>query len=308
MKHRTANHIPHTALRVLRILTAAMLIVFTVLSVSCANFASRVSADDAGLIQRAVQPYRRDTGESSSAHIPPETEVCAETTADASIGTPLPETTEIETSSDATESIIESLESETSAPVAAKPEEPDDTAESDAAETNTDTSATTETTTVTAVETTAATETTAAETTAAVETTAEVETTSVTKVTETAAATAAAETTAAAAGNSTAKPSTGKVAYLTFDDGPNKKNNASILDTLDEYGVKATFFTVGYLVDAYPQLVADCRERGHAIGCHSYDHDYARIQKEGGLEAEISEWETAINNALGEVPAEKLFR
>ena len=120
--------------------------------------------------------------------------------------------------------------------------------------------------------------------------------------------TAMVETIAAVTTAVTEKPATDKIVYLTFDDGPNKTNTTNILDTLDEYGVKATFFTVGYLVDRYPELVADCAERGHAIGCHSYDHDYARIQKEGELEAEISEWETAISAALGEVPDEKLFR
>ena len=269
MKHRAANHKPCTALRISRILTVAILAIFTVLAVSCANFASRVSAEDAYLTRRTVVPYRRDTGDTSSAYNPTETEVCAETASDDSIYTPLPETTEIEVSSDNTES----LESETAAPATDITEEPDYTAESDAAEPKT------------------------ADISAAADTTADSSTAA-----DTAAGTSTAADTAAA------KPSSGKVAYLTFDDGPNKKNIASILDTLDEYGVKATFFTVGYLVDRYPQLVADCAERGHAIGCHSYDHDYARIQKEGGLEAEISEWETAITAALGEVPAEKLFR
>ena len=259
MKHSTVNHRLRAVLRISRILTAAMLIILTVLTVSCANFASRVSTEDAYLTRRTVVPYRRDTGDTSSAYNPTETEVCAETTSDDSIYTPLPETTEIEVSSDNTES----LESETAAPVTDKAEEPDYTAESDAAEPKT------------------------ADISAAADTAAD---------TSTAADTAA------------AKPSSGKVAYLTFDDGPNKKNIATILDTLDEYGVKATFFTVGYLVDRYPELVADCAERGHAIGCHSYDHDYARIQKESGLEAEISEWEMAITAALGEVPDEKLFR
>lgn len=289
MKHRAANHKPCTALRISRILTVAILAIFTVLAVSCANFASRVSAEDAYLTRRVVVPYRRDTGDTSSAYNPPETEVCAETTSDASAGTPLPETTGIEASSDNNES----LESETAAPVTDKTEEPDYTAVTCSAEPKmADISTTAETTadTSTTEETTADTSTAAditADTSTAAETTADTST--------------AADTTAA-------KPSSGKVAYLTFDDGPNKKNIATILDTLDEYGVKATFFTVGYLVDRYPELVADCAERGHAIGCHSYDHDYARIQKEGGLEAEISEWETAISAALGEVPDEKLFR
>lgn len=299
MKHRAANHKPCTALRISRILTVAILAIFTVLAVSCANFASRVSAEDAYLTRRTIVPYRRDTTETSYAHIPTETEVCAETASDDSIYTPLPETTEIEVSSDNTES----LESETAAPVTDKAEEPDYTAVTCSAEPKTaDISAAADTTadTSTAADTTADTST-AADTAAGTSTAADTAADSSTAVDTTADSSTAADTAAA-------KPSSGKVAYLTFDDGPNKKNIATILDTLDEYGVKATFFTVGYLVDAYPQLVADCRERGHAIGCHSYDHDYARIQKEGGLEAEISEWETAITAALGEVPDEKLFR
>ena len=289
MKHRAANHKPCTALRISRILTVAILAIFTVLAVSCANFASRVSAEDAYLTRRTVVPYRRDTTETSSAHIPTETEVCAETASDDSIYTPLPETTEIEVSSDNTES----LESETAAPVTDITEEPDYTAVTCSAEPKTaDISAPADTTADTS---------TAADITADTSTAADI-----TAGTSTAADTTADSSTAA--DTAAAKPSSGKVAYLTFDDGPNKKNIATILDTLDEYGVKATFFTVGYLVDRYPELVADCAERGHAIGCHSYDHDYARIQKEGGLEAEISEWETAITAALGEVPDEKLFR
>lgn len=206
MKHRAANHKPCTALRISRILTVAILAIFTVLAVSCANFASRVSAEDAYLTRRTVVPYRRDTTETSSAHIPTETEVCAETASDDSIYTPLPETTEIEVSSDNTES----LESETAAPVTDKAEEPDYTAVTCSAEPKTADISTTA-------------ETTADSSTAA----------------DTAAGTSTAADTAAA------KPSSGKVAYLTFDDGPNKKNIATILDTLDEYGVKATFFTVG---------------------------------------------------------------
>lgn len=65
----------------------------------------------------------------------------------------------------------------------------------------------------------------------------------------------------------------GKV-YLTFDDGPSK-NTWRILDTLDKYGVKATFFVIfhGNQDDAYKAIV----ERGHAIALHSYSHSYSEI-------------------------------
>ena len=64
--------------------------------------------------------------------------------------------------------------------------------------------------------------------------------------------------------------------YLTFDDGPSENSNA-ILDILDDYNVKATFFVVGKDVeeygDAYKRIVDD----GHTIGMHSYSHNYSKI-------------------------------
>lgn len=64
--------------------------------------------------------------------------------------------------------------------------------------------------------------------------------------------------------------------YLTFDDGPSKQTEA-ILDILDEYGVKATFFVVGKEGDKVNERLQMIYERGHTIGMHSYSHDYADI-------------------------------
>ena len=102
--------------------------------------------------------------------------------------------------------------------------------------------------------------------------------------------------------------STGKIAYLTFDDGPDKNNTGRILDILDEYDVKATFFVVGTRAERCPGQLKDIAERGHAIGCHSYDHDYSRLKSADGLTAEISDWESAVEKILGELPPSKLFR
>ncbi|MED0670441.1 polysaccharide deacetylase family protein [Aneurinibacillus aneurinilyticus] len=67
-----------------------------------------------------------------------------------------------------------------------------------------------------------------------------------------------------------------KVAYLTFDDGPSS-NTSAILSILDYYKIKATFFVIGnqskhgkYM---YKRIVAE----GHAIGLHSYSHEYRTI-------------------------------
>ncbi len=70
-----------------------------------------------------------------------------------------------------------------------------------------------------------------------------------------------------------AKPSTGKTVYLTFDDGPSRYT-PEILDVLDKYGVKATFFVIN---GRYNSTMKDIVDRGHQIGLHTYSHDYEKI-------------------------------
>lgn len=67
------------------------------------------------------------------------------------------------------------------------------------------------------------------------------------------------------------------VAYLTFDDGPNKANTEKILSILDREQVKATFFLTGTNVSRYPDVVRHIYQSGNAIGVHSYSHDYKKI-------------------------------
>ena len=66
--------------------------------------------------------------------------------------------------------------------------------------------------------------------------------------------------------------------YLTFDDGPSSNTN-EILDILQEYDVKATFFVVGKTdqqsIEAYQRIV----EEGHTLAMHSYSHKYAELYK-----------------------------
>lgn len=63
-----------------------------------------------------------------------------------------------------------------------------------------------------------------------------------------------------------------KVAYLTFDDGPIPEVTPWVLDTLDRYGIKATFFMVGDNVRRHPELYAEVRRRGHSVGNHTFHH------------------------------------
>lgn len=64
--------------------------------------------------------------------------------------------------------------------------------------------------------------------------------------------------------------------YLTFDDGPSE-NTEAILDILDEYDVKATFFVVGKEDEASQELYCRIVEEGHTLGMHSYSNRYSVI-------------------------------
>lgn len=62
------------------------------------------------------------------------------------------------------------------------------------------------------------------------------------------------------------------VVYLTFDDGPIPEVTPWVLDTLDRYGVKATFFMVGDNVRKYPELYKEVLKRGHSVANHTMHH------------------------------------
>ena len=67
---------------------------------------------------------------------------------------------------------------------------------------------------------------------------------------------------------------------LTFDCAWNDDDVDSILDTLDEYGCKATFFVTGDWAEKYGDSLEKICQRGHEIGNHSYNHaDYTKPLK-----------------------------
>ena len=68
------------------------------------------------------------------------------------------------------------------------------------------------------------------------------------------------------------KSSSEKVIYLTFDDGPVPEVTPLVLDLLDEYNLKATFFCVGENVEKYPAIYNEVLKRGHKTGNHTYNH------------------------------------
>ena len=63
-----------------------------------------------------------------------------------------------------------------------------------------------------------------------------------------------------------------KTVFLTFDDGPIPEVTPWVLDTLDRYGIKATFFMVGENVARHPELYEEIKRRGHSYGNHTMHH------------------------------------
>ena len=63
-----------------------------------------------------------------------------------------------------------------------------------------------------------------------------------------------------------------KAVYLTFDDGPIPEITPWVLDLLDKYHIKATFFLVGDNVRKHPEEFKMILERGHRVGNHTYNH------------------------------------
>ena len=96
----------------------------------------------------------------------------------------------------------------------------------------------------------------------------------------------------------------GKKAYLTFDDGPSKFTK-QILDTLDLYGVKATWFVIRHkdCDNLYKEIV----NRGSTLALHSYTHDYATIYKsETGFFNDLKKIDDFVYNITG--TRSKIFR
>lgn len=67
-------------------------------------------------------------------------------------------------------------------------------------------------------------------------------------------------------------PAKEKCVYLTFDDGPIPLITPWVLDLLDQYNIKATFFCVGENVNSYPDIYQEIINRGHTVGNHTYNH------------------------------------
>src|ERR1700722_12390219 len=62
------------------------------------------------------------------------------------------------------------------------------------------------------------------------------------------------------------------IIYLTFDDGPTPDVTDKVLEYLNQYNAKATFFCIGKNVEANPSLYQSILDAGHSVGNHTYNH------------------------------------
>ena len=93
---------------------------------------------------------------------------------------------------------------------------------------------------------------------------------------------------------------------ISFDAAWGADKTREIMNVCDQYGVKATFFLVGFWVEKYPEIVKEIYNRGFEIGLHSSDHlDMTKLSK-SEIKADLNKNIEAIEKITGTRP--KLFR
>ena len=94
-----------------------------------------------------------------------------------------------------------------------------------------------------------------------------------------------------------------KIIALTFDDGPHPKYTSEILDILDKYDVKATFFVIGRNAESYPSALKRIADSGHEIGNHTFTHVTAERVSAKEFKAELEKTHSTIKRITGVSPA-----
>ena len=99
-----------------------------------------------------------------------------------------------------------------------------------------------------------------------------------------------------------------KVCYLTFDDGPTSDVTPQVLDVLKKYNVKATFFCLGKMLEANPDIAKREYEEGHLVANHTFYHNYSDLYASSeSFMKEINMTQDKIKEITGEEPF-KLIR
>ncbi len=81
---------------------------------------------------------------------------------------------------------------------------------------------------------------------------------------------------------------------LTFDDGPHPQHTPPLLEVLQQFQVKASFFSLGCLVDRSPSIIKDMYQQGHWLGLHGYDHTSFPFLSQTQLQTGLARTQQAI--------------
>jgi peptidoglycan/xylan/chitin deacetylase (PgdA/CDA1 family) len=100
----------------------------------------------------------------------------------------------------------------------------------------------------------------------------------------------------------------GNIIYLTFDDGPDREITPAILDILQKYNAKATFFCLGEKVVQNPDLTNLIRVMGHSIGNHSYHHIKSSHVTPDQFLDDVEKCEMIVHSKLFRPPYGKISR
>lgn len=99
-----------------------------------------------------------------------------------------------------------------------------------------------------------------------------------------------------------------KEIYLTFDDGPIPEITSWVLNTLDDYHAKATFFCVGDNIKKHPEVFQNILNNDHAIGNHTYNHLNGWTTKTKHYLDNVEKAANAIQNSKLKTQNSILFR
>ena len=89
---------------------------------------------------------------------------------------------------------------------------------------------------------------------------------------------------------------------LTFDDGPNKVQTIKVLNILEKYNVKATFFEIGENIEYQKDIVKKVYEAGHEIGNHFYSHENINKMSKDEIKTSIVKTNELIYSITGKMP------
>jgi peptidoglycan-N-acetylglucosamine deacetylase len=97
-------------------------------------------------------------------------------------------------------------------------------------------------------------------------------------------------------------PTKEKTIFLTFDDGPTPDVTEKVLDLLNQYNAKATFFCLGKNVVAHPDLFKSIINQGHAVGNHTYNHLHGWKTEDSIYFDDVQQCKEAVNSLLFRPP------